>query len=177
VTVLFDVFTLTRAVTRLLDDALADVDLNDFDFAMTSMLRAQGPVSPSAVSAWTGMAPTTVSGVLRRLEQRGLVDRRPNPADGRSHLVGLTEAGLAATRRAQRAFDEALAAVHDHLGDRLPSVRARVQDLDDAVRAAAGLDPRPYRVGEAALPPPVELAPAQAEEVRRFAEWVAVRDG
>jgi DNA-binding MarR family transcriptional regulator len=37
--------------------------------------------------------PSTLTGVLKRLESRGLVKRRPDPADGRRALLGLTPRG------------------------------------------------------------------------------------
>lgn len=175
-TVLFDVFVLSRSVARVVDDALAKTDLNGFDYAMTSMLRGHGPISPRRVAELTGMPATTVSGVLRRLEERGFVERRPHPDDGRSVLVALTDDGQAATAVAHEEFDRIRAQVETHLGDQLPSVRARLQDLDDAVRAAVGVRQRPYRVGPGELTTAVELGPAQTDEVRRYRDWLLVRD-
>ena len=37
--------------------------------------------------------PTSVTNIVRRLEQQGLVERRPNPRDGRGTLAALTPAG------------------------------------------------------------------------------------
>lgn len=42
-----------------------------------------------------GVEPPTVTKMLRRLEDSGLVGRRPDPDDARSFLVYLTEAGRA----------------------------------------------------------------------------------
>lgn len=177
VTVLFDVFVLSRSVSRLLDDALDGTDLNGSDFAMTSMLRDQGAVTPARISAWTGMAPTTVSAVLARLVRRGFVVRHPHPDDGRSSLVQLTPDGRRATQRASRRFDASLADVHARLGAGLAPVRAHLQVLDDAVRGAAGTEPRPYRVPVVDEPEVSELTPSQAAEVRRYVDWVRARDG
>lgn len=174
-TVLFDVFALSRSVTRLLDDALVDVDLNGFDYAMTSMLRDQGRVSPTDIATWTGMTPTTVSGVLRRLQDRGYVDREPHPEDGRSSLATLTAAGTAATEAAQAAFDRARRDVEAALGERLGPVRTCLQDLDDAVRAAANGDRRPWRVAPVGSVDP-DLTPAQADELARYVAWLRHRD-
>jgi DNA-binding MarR family transcriptional regulator len=38
--------------------------------------------------------PSTLSGILKRLERQGLVKRRPDPRDGRRALFGITEKGL-----------------------------------------------------------------------------------
>jgi DNA-binding MarR family transcriptional regulator len=37
--------------------------------------------------------PTSVTNIVQRLEQAGLVQRTPNPRDGRGTLAGLTDAG------------------------------------------------------------------------------------
>jgi DNA-binding MarR family transcriptional regulator len=39
--------------------------------------------------------PSTLTGVLKRLEKRGLLERRSDPLDGRKALFALTEAGRA----------------------------------------------------------------------------------
>lgn len=44
--------------------------------------------------------PTSVTNIIQRLEQAGLVDRVPNPADGRGSLAGITADGLGVMRRA-----------------------------------------------------------------------------
>jgi DNA-binding MarR family transcriptional regulator len=44
--------------------------------------------------------PTSVTNIIQRLEQAGLVDRVPNPRDGRGTLAGITSSGLALMHRA-----------------------------------------------------------------------------
>lgn len=41
-----------------------------------------------------GIEPTSLSRTLKKLEERGLIIREPNPEDGRSVLIKLTEEGL-----------------------------------------------------------------------------------
>lgn len=41
-----------------------------------------------------GIEPTSLSRTLKNLEERGLITRKPNPQDGRSVLIVLTEEGL-----------------------------------------------------------------------------------
>lgn len=47
------------------------------------------------------LSPSGISRSVDRLERAGLVERRPNPEDGRSLLVALTTEGLARLRKAQ----------------------------------------------------------------------------
>lgn len=40
-----------------------------------------------------GMEATSLSRILKTMEERGLIERKPNPADGRGVLIHLTEFG------------------------------------------------------------------------------------
>ena len=55
-----------------------------------------------AIAEGLGLTPPTVSVGVRRLEEVGLLERRPDPADGRAYQLGLTEAGAALWERVQR---------------------------------------------------------------------------
>lgn len=50
-------------------------------------------ISAGEVSEILRLHPSTLTGILKRLEQRKLVDRRADPADGRRALLRLTAAG------------------------------------------------------------------------------------
>src|SRR5207247_10678941 len=49
-------------------------------------------------------------GLLHRLECRKLVERRPDPEDGRTHMVSLTEQGAALAARVVPEHEELVAA-------------------------------------------------------------------
>lgn len=143
---LFDIWLLSGLTNGLLDDILVETELNGDDFGMYSLLRRYGPATPTQVRRWTGMRPTTVSAHLKRLEKRGHITRSANPADGRSHRVGLSAAGEAAHDAATGPF---LAAMHGLRAKFIPdTVRERLvlQHLDTVLRETSGLDERPYRV-------------------------------
>jgi MarR family transcriptional regulator, organic hydroperoxide resistance regulator len=57
----------------------------------------------------TGQRPSTLTGILDRLERAGLIERTPNPRDRRSVLLGLTADGAKAAARVARAFEEVAA--------------------------------------------------------------------
>jgi DNA-binding MarR family transcriptional regulator len=50
-------------------------------------------ISAGALAAVLHVHPSTLTGVLRRLEMRGIVQRRGDPNDGRRALFGLTARG------------------------------------------------------------------------------------
>lgn len=58
-----------------------------------------------------GMEATSLSRILKSMEEKGLICRRPNPADGRSVLICLTDFGKEKRKDARRAvvkFNEAV---------------------------------------------------------------------
>jgi DNA-binding MarR family transcriptional regulator len=59
-----------------------------------SYLRSYSPCPVGELVRVFGHMPSTVTSILDRLEQRGLIERRTNPDDRRSFLVDLTSVGL-----------------------------------------------------------------------------------
>jgi DNA-binding MarR family transcriptional regulator len=58
-------------------------------------LAERGPLTPLAVGRCTVMDKVTVSRAAQGLVERGLLERRANGADGRSHLLVMSPAGAA----------------------------------------------------------------------------------
>ena len=56
-------------------------------------LDREGPATASELAAGEGIRPQSMCTIVNRLEERGLVDRAQDPADGRRIVVSLTEAG------------------------------------------------------------------------------------
>lgn len=57
-------------------------------------VAAQNPgISPGQLAATLHLHPSTVTGLLRRLERRGLVTRQADPGDGRRFVIDVTEKG------------------------------------------------------------------------------------
>lgn len=54
-----------------------------------------GPMTQRALTAATVMDKVAVNRAVKVLEDRGLIARVPNPVDGRSHLLALTDEGTA----------------------------------------------------------------------------------
>src|SRR5690606_7639280 len=62
-------------------------------FTLLSIDPKKGTPSTS-LGPKMGIEPTSLSRTLKNLEERGLIFRKPNPDDGRSVLIVLTEEGL-----------------------------------------------------------------------------------
>ena len=144
---LFDVWLIMHSTTTLVDEALEPSELSGDDFGLYSLLRRFGPATPTQIARWTGMKPTTVSFGVKRLVQRRHATQVPHPSDGRSYLVGLNDAGVAAHGSAGRLFLDAMAKLSAELGSDHREDRAALQRIDAAFRAVLALDPRPYDLG------------------------------
>lgn len=76
---------------------------------MLSYTTLYGPCSPSELVRVFGHKPSTLTGILDRLEEKALVVREPNPEDRRSFLIRVTpRGGEIATELRERleAFEE-----------------------------------------------------------------------
>lgn len=101
--VLSRVSRLARHLDRARRIAFAEHDLEAFEFDVLTALRRAGPpyeLSPGRLLRETLVGSGTMTNRLDRLESRGLVRRRPDPADGRSVRVRLTARGRAKVDRA-----------------------------------------------------------------------------
>ncbi len=63
-------------------------------------IDADGPVTQRALADHAGTDPMMTSQVLRALETKGLVERRPHPDDSRARSLVATAAGVALANRA-----------------------------------------------------------------------------
>lgn len=66
----------------------------------------------TALGPKMGMESTSLSRILKNMEERGLIERKPNPEDGRGVLIFLTDFGKEKRKDARRAvvgFNEAVA--------------------------------------------------------------------
>ncbi|HTP17755.1 MAG TPA: MarR family transcriptional regulator [Streptosporangiaceae bacterium] len=68
-----------------------------------------GPTTPSALARLEQISPQSMGATLGALEARGLVERRPDPQDGRRAVMSLSEAGLRALRTRRNARTQQLA--------------------------------------------------------------------
>jgi DNA-binding MarR family transcriptional regulator len=93
-------------------------------------------MTPTALAQRLGMGPSTTSALIRRLLDRGHVQQRPNPGDGRSYLLDLTEEGRAAFAAAQPAFRALVADIEHALAHPASEVGAVLEDLREAVAEA-----------------------------------------
>jgi DNA-binding MarR family transcriptional regulator len=84
---------------QLVDRELAADGVESNGYAALSLIGARAQMRLTELADELGLPLTTASDVVRRLEARGHVRRRPNPDDGRSFLFELTARGDREWRR------------------------------------------------------------------------------
>jgi DNA-binding MarR family transcriptional regulator len=102
-----------RALARHFDEALRPTSLTNQQYSLLMALNRPEPPTMAPVADLLAMDRTTLTAALKPLERRGLVRVEPSPADRRSRLLVLTEAGsetLAAAVPIWRATHEAIEA-------------------------------------------------------------------
>ncbi len=90
------VLRLSRHLMREMEATLAGHGLNFASFDVLATLRRAGPpfaLSPNDLLDTMMITSGTMTHRVDQLVKAGHVRRRPNPADGRSVLIGLTPAG------------------------------------------------------------------------------------
>ncbi|MFI9648283.1 MarR family winged helix-turn-helix transcriptional regulator [Streptomyces sp. NPDC052040] len=90
-------------ITRRLRQAHAVGDVTLSGVSVLARLAADGPGSPGSLAELERVRPQAMASTLAGLEQRGLVRRTPDAADGRRAVVAITEEGRAmlAERRSE----------------------------------------------------------------------------
>jgi DNA-binding MarR family transcriptional regulator len=83
----------THATLHLLTTELVDLDLTASEINALGNLADGVGRTVSGLGAAAGSRPATLTGILDRLERRGLITRTARPGDRRAVLIMLTEDG------------------------------------------------------------------------------------
>jgi len=130
-------FMIAESIRELLRPAAEAQGLTAADFAVQSFVRANEPITPTAVADLLGMAPTTVSAHVRRMIIRGHARKTPNPDDRRSYLLELTPAGREAVLAVVPALEQALGEVAGELPVPVDQVQEAMLEFEAALRRVA----------------------------------------
>ena len=91
------------------------------------VIRALDAPTAHDIALRLGVSAATMSGLLRRLSERGYIERRVSPADARARIVRVTEAG-------ERVLQEMLTLANEANRDLLDAL-----DLDDLEALVQGI--------------------------------------
>lgn len=98
---------------RRLRETYDRADLTASQTALLGRLDREGPRTASELAASEGVRPQSAAAWIAALEEQALVERRPDPDDGRRQIVSLSPAGVAFLRSSRAAGEQWLAAVLD----------------------------------------------------------------
>jgi DNA-binding MarR family transcriptional regulator len=106
-----EVATVFSRLRRRLREVASVDDLTPSQTSVLSRLSKDGPATASVLAAGERVRPQSMAATLGVLEERGLVQRHPDPDDGRRQLVSMTEAGQAQVDGTRQAREEWLVRV------------------------------------------------------------------
>ncbi|OBJ98500.1 MarR family winged helix-turn-helix transcriptional regulator [Mycobacterium sp. 1245852.3] len=108
-----DIRVVFSRLRRRLKDIATD-GLTPSQTAVLTRLWKEGPSSASVLAGAEQVRPQSMATILAALGQRGLIERKPDPNDGRRQRVSLTPAGKRRAESGRRAREEWLArAIHE----------------------------------------------------------------
>jgi len=117
----------TRTARRLRQEGT--VGFTASQGALLATIERHGPLTPSELAQRERVQRPTVTRMLARLEEDGIVQRAADPADGRSFLVSLTPAGLELLYEVRSRKDAYLARRLSELDDEERAALARAADV------------------------------------------------
>ena len=138
------VLTALIGVGRTMRQRMPGDDLEPGTFWLLRSIAADGPLRVTELASRSHLDTSTVSRHVAQLDRAGLVERTPDPADGRAHRLQLTDAGRtllhdaferrrALLRRALGQWDADDVALLDRLlGRFVGDLDARNPELEDA---------------------------------------------
>ena len=127
--------TTSQLVGRIVEAQLEPIGLPPYLLAVLTHVRDLAPVTPSRVSAASGMPTTTLRDNIQRLVDRGLVRRVANPDDGRSYLLRPTPRGIEVAETAGAALHAAYIALEAELPRPRADYEAVLDELNEALQA------------------------------------------
>ncbi|MCW2547767.1 MAG: regulatory protein MarR [Mycobacterium sp.] len=94
---------------RRMRQVRVDGELTLPESAALARLDREGPTTASALAKQEQISPQSMGATLGSLETRGLIERRPDPQDGRRIVLSVTKAGKQRRRSKTDARTEQLA--------------------------------------------------------------------
>ena len=100
-----------NAVYNYFKRALQQYDITPSQYALLQCLHAQDGLTPSQLAQALRLDTSSITGVLSRLEKKGLIDRVYNQEDRRSVSIHLRDEGNALWAQVDRVIDAANAKI------------------------------------------------------------------
>jgi len=122
-------FLLTRAqqsVFQFFKTRLADFDVTPVQYGILNCLWQEDGQTPKQIAASLSLDGSTITGILDRMESKGLVERHPDPNDRRALRVVLTEKG----RQLEEPVQEVIANANEEILNKFsPADRLKLKEI------------------------------------------------
>ena len=133
-------------LARVLNDASTGEDLTPTQYSVLALVRSRGPIGLTELAELEGLNPTMLSRVVRALDERGLVRRRPDPGDARAARLIATPEGAQVHDRVRASRTKVLSQTLEGLAPEtvaallaaVPSLEELAEALKPPVRPARG---------------------------------------
>lgn len=134
---------IVRAARALRQEAAAEASgLTPTSTAALATIERHGPLTPSELAEIERVKRPTVTRTLGCLEREGLIERTPDPADGRSSLISVNRAGRERLRRLRGRKNAYLARRMRELpADEVETLERAAEILDRMRESGAGPGP------------------------------------
>jgi len=113
-----DLRVVVSRLRRQLRGLAIDGDLTPSQTAVLTRLWKEGASSASTLAGAERVRPQSMATIVAALEQRGLIERTPDPEDGRRQVISLTKAGRQRAESDRQVREEWLArAIHERYSE------------------------------------------------------------
>ena len=125
---------IVRTARALRQEAAGETGLSPTQTAVLATINRDGPLTPSELADLERVKRPTMTRTLACLEREGLIERTPDPTDGRSFLVAINDAGRERMSRLRRRKSAYLASRLRKLDPAEVETLARAAELLDRIR-------------------------------------------
>jgi DNA-binding MarR family transcriptional regulator len=121
---------LSRVITAVYDDALAEMGLKVSQFSVLNAVASREDTRPAELAKFLEMDESTLSRNVARMCAKGWLRLEPGEDDRRSHQIAITEVGKALLRKSYPAWQQAQSRVAHKLGpDGVAALKSVVRKL------------------------------------------------
>jgi DNA-binding MarR family transcriptional regulator len=132
-------------LARQLNETSTGEGLTPTQYSVLGLVRGRGPLGLAELTELEGLNPTMLSRVIRVLDERGLIQRLPNPSDMRAARVEITPEGVQVHERVRerrtRVLSECLDQLPEETAQALLAAVPAMESLAEAVKSS----PKPSR--------------------------------
>ncbi len=145
----FNVYSLNLALSRFYKAIFGNTGMSYPKFVVLSALEEAGSLTVSELSRYAGMESSTLSPLLKRMAEYGVLTRVRSPKDERRVMIELTDMGREAVAKAREAVLEGLKELEldpiqtDQIVKALGMVRARIEGVEPTYKLELGDMPPP----------------------------------